>query len=147
MHNIYRKTASFLTLAGTIPFLAYLIIKLKDPDGITCTCFKIEYLKVYSLMLIAFISGCIWAYSYQKQSAKLAILAIIGSIIPWLNYIFNHSEHYFVVDMVYYVALLFIEEEKFEEHNISRWYYKLRILATTIVVISLIGITYFKGIF
>lgn len=143
MRNRYKKWNSILTIGATIPFVVYLFIKLKNPERHLCPCFKIEYLQVYSLMLISFISGYIWAYSYQRRSIKLVFLAILGPILMWLNFIFNNSSHYFVVDIVYYVALLFVEGEKYDEHEIPKWHYKLRIFATAIVVISLIGITYF----
>ncbi len=141
MKNNYRKWTNILTILGTVPFLFYLYMKLRYDQ--VCECFKLEYLKVYSMMLIAFISGYIWAYAYQTKSVRLALLAVIGSIIPLINFIFNHGDNYFVVDMVYYVILLFVEGEKYDEHQTSKWYYKLRILATSIVVLSLIGITYF----
>lgn len=143
MRNSYKNWNSALTIGATMPFVAYLFVGLKDPARELFPCFKIEYLKIYSLMLIAFISGYLWAYSYQKKSIKLALLAVVGPILLWLNFIFNHSSYYFVVDIVYYVILLFAEGEKYDEHSTPKWYYKLRILATIIVVISLIGITYF----
>lgn len=142
MKNNYKSITSFLTIAGTIPFLFYLVLKIRSEDGEMCPCFKIEYLKAYSLMVIAFISGYIWSYAYQKKSSRLALVAVLGSLLPWLNFIFNHSEYYFVVDITYYVALLLIEGEKYDDHNSSKWYFKLRILTTFLVVSSLIGITY-----
>ncbi|MEQ9116248.1 MAG: DUF3429 domain-containing protein [Rickettsiales bacterium] len=142
MKNSYKKITSFLTLAGTIPFLLYLFLKIQAEGGKICPCFKIEYLKTYSLMVIAFISGYIWSYAYQKKSSRLAFIAVVGSLVPWFNFMFNHSAHYFVVDMVYYVALLLIEGEKYDDHDSPKWYFRLRIITTLIVVLSLIGVTY-----
>lgn len=138
----YRKYTSILTLAGTIPFIFYLFLKIQPSEIICAKCFKIEYLKAYSLMVIAFISGYVWSYAYQKRSSKYAFFAILGSLAPWLNFVFNKGDYYFVLDCVYFVALLMFEGEKYDEHDSTKWYFKLRILTTIIVVLSLLGITY-----
>jgi hypothetical protein len=35
-----------------------------------------------------------------------------------------------------------IEGDKYDDHTITKWYFKIRILSTAIVVLCLIGITY-----
>lgn len=139
-----------LGLAGLIPFIAGALIasglanaNMGDPEngGYPLIVAKdgSDMLELYGTIILSFMSGVLWGFS-TKAGGAIATTGYVLSVLPalWAFSIGSgpQSDTLFYL-MAGFVGLLVLDYFFFREGLTPRWWMRLRVLLTSIVVICL----------
>ena len=130
-----KRFIYLLTYFGGIPFIIYAINSIfdypKNYEQIIS-----NYIDIYSLLIISFISGSHWGQSLNNDN-KVNVLILSNLIILgiWFAYIFQF--YFKSIFLVAFTILLWIDYAYLLIEKMNRWYLELRRNISLIVLLSL----------
>ncbi len=135
------KTYTALAMAGTIPFIAAALLPLLGHYALPLLGPLDQLVASYGLAIVCFLAGAHWGTSLAGRSAASLSLFIISNVIflaVWFAYVGAGVKTALGVQIGAFVALLFIDLRLRNADVISATYFRLRIVATLIAVVSLL---------
>lgn len=130
-----QTLAQTLTYAGLLPFWGAAIIPAIVPDLLGLDYDRI--ILTYGAVIASFIAGIHWGvYLFKNTHINLFIHSNIAALLAWFAVIaaLPGSEAVLIGCFLY---LLFIDKQLKNANIIEPWYLRMRIIATTAVVIIL----------
>jgi hypothetical protein len=132
-HNILQ--AQLLTYAGTLPFFGLLI-------GNQLGYFSsLAFIITYSSLIISFLCGIHWAifiFFSEKIKLNLFVISNLITLTVWTCFLFSNPKTIFVIHILSFILLFFIDKKLVQLRIIPTWFYIIRKRATVIVLTSLI---------
>ncbi|MFN7094067.1 MAG: DUF3429 domain-containing protein [Burkholderiales bacterium] len=136
-----RPLYIYLAYAGTLPFLLGVILLAFGIRIIPYIGGVVRFVQLYGLVIASFISGTHWG-QYLSSSSKVPInLFIISNLITicvWLSFIFLSPLVFLEILTLIFLILLLLDRQLYHQHFITRNYFQTRIIATVIVMLTLI---------
>jgi hypothetical protein len=132
-------TPKLLTYLGTLPFLFSAIYSASEQY----IQFANTLVDSYSILIIAFISGMHWAlYMASNQNdikPNLFVISNVLALIAWFVVIMGDliTPLKAMIFISLFLILLLIDNRLHKATIIETWFFKLRIIATLIVIMSL----------
>lgn len=137
------RPALALGLAGVIPFAALALLPLfARADRVVEMADAL--LTLYTVTILAFMSGCIWAFAARQDDVKgyaLSTLpALFGWLCPFLPVFLGWitPKEALLLLAVGFTALLALDRRAVRLGQAPGWWLRLRVLLTTLVVICLV---------
>jgi hypothetical protein len=133
-----KKLIIILTYCGSIPFIFFTYLKLKKQ--IFFLNINIDYLFLsYSTIILSFICGIHFAYalSRSKLTAKFLLLSNICCLICWLALLIK-AHFALIILITLYCGNLYIDYLAYKNKLIKKWFIKLRVNITIIVLITIL---------
>ena len=137
MKNLYL----YLTYAGALPFIicaACLALDIKFIPGLGAT---EQVLSVYALIIATFIAGSYWGQHLHLKNKWQYYLPILSNVIVialWFGFLTLSFKLLTAIFVAAFLILLVIDQRLFRHNLITRQYFQMRCLATTIVVSTLV---------
>jgi hypothetical protein len=134
------RTPLLLGLAGLLPFIAAAFASTLTPSNPLITKVdSLEALSLYGTIILSFMSGVLWGFATKVEGTK-ATVGYTLSVLPALWAFFVRGGA--VTDTLFYLAIgfigLLILDYFFYRNGLTpRWWMRLRILLTVIVVTCL----------
>lgn len=137
MKTIY----SYLTYAGTIPFIFCAFCLLNNTRSLPLLGSVENILGAYSLIISSFVAGAHWGqhlHIQKKLRFFLSISSNMMAVVLWISYLALSFKALIVMFILAFVILLFIELKLLLDNLITMHYFRTRCFATIIVILSLI---------
>ena len=130
----YRyKLFQILGYLGLLPMVAPLFF-FDDP-------FAVRFFLTYSLAILCFVSGALWAKSFQlagseqnQNQNKILIISNVSVLIAILS-VFCLDQIVLIVLASLFGVVLFVEKRFLEAEDLTDGYLKMREIVSTIVII------------
>lgn len=123
----------FLTISGILPFLIILVLSLFQIYPI-----PLDYqfiFSTYSVIIISFIAGSHWGIAKNISNGKrIKIESNLITLIAWACILWN-SIYAWVVVILCFIYLQYIDLRLRNKSYISQYYYQSRLVATSCVVV------------
>lgn len=135
------STQRLLTLAGTLPFIAGAIF----PDVVLFSVPAPLIVSVYAVAIISFIAGIQWQTASGAAARKAPTVLILSNVITlmaWAACLFVVQDCVYTAYAACFLALLAIDRWCLHLPHTAPDFYRLRQLATLIVVSSLLLLGY-----
>lgn len=139
-------TALILALAGLLPFLwGAAMAVAPDPGALPLlrdmpAALRDEHVLVrYGTVILCFMSGVLWGFAARAEGHR-ARFAYIASVLPalWAFFLTNRSHHMdLIVLIIGFLALLALEWVFWRVRLVPRWWLRLRLPLTAVVVVCL----------
>jgi len=143
--SVTEKTAYVLTLAGAVPFLAAgLLVWLET--SIAPIQFG-QYATSYAAVILSFLGGIQWgtglsiAGSAPTSSRNLLMLSVVPSILAWGILLVEPGALRIYIAIGLFVTVWLVDALLQLQGLIPNWFFRVRSLATVIVVASLASIS------
>lgn len=144
MNKIKIPLYEILTYSGLVPFI-FLALGIAHGQGGVLEYFDLNFfLFSYALAVICFICGSHWNMFLHNKSRFSRIMLIASNLITltaWLALSLKDKTLTIFVYVVCLVILAVIEAIFLNKNLITRRYFQTRIIATSIVCISLITVS------
>ncbi len=137
-----QNTAAWLTYAGIIPFV--LLAKLSIFDMTLFDIAPYPLLLVYAAVIASFIAGIHWGvYLFKSALLNLFIHSNLIALVAWLaaSGILPFNVWLLAGCFVY---LLVIDSKLHQSEVIETWFFRLRLHASVLVVLSLSAVALFR---
>ncbi len=149
------KYTYLLTLSGTLPFFVLTFILLKQKESLEWMNHSFDLLfNIYSISIISFISGIHWSQHLKVRDISkffmlnnIPIFSNANVIIALLVWIFLDQKKCLFVHFLIFIVLLIIDAHFFKIKIITFDYFKLRIIATSIVLVNFIALLFDYWVF
>ena len=142
-----KSTVSFLTYAGSIPFLFGAVVLKTGVAGQNLS-FDIQHLlSVYGLVIGAFMAGTLWGQQVNIHNVWQNYLFICSNVIAlalWLAFLLLSFTNLMIAYVFAFVVLLLIDHQLSKSGISNSAYFKLRFRVTLIVILA-IGVAAFSG--
>lgn len=135
------KLYTALALAGTIPFMAGALLPLLGYDSLPLLGPLDQVVASYGLAIVCFLAGAHWGTYLSGRSADALNLFLISNAIflsVWFAYIGAGLKTAIGIQILALLTLLFIDMRLTAGGIISTMYFRVRIAATMIAVVSLL---------
>lgn len=131
-----KSLIKILTYAGIIPFIFAIVIMLKVGSGPEVQ----KIVSAYTSIIIAFISGIQFAYGLrtQKLFASVIILSNVISLVGWLAIVVEEISHTAILQILCLLILLFADWHLYHNKIVDKWFMKLRVKVSAIVILCLV---------
>ena len=125
-----------LTYSGTLPFLASVLLQLFFADLVAL---DYQYILIaYGAVITSFIAGVHWGiYLNHNPSINLFIHSNIIALMAWLALLIPVYLG-FILLIICFLYLFLIDRKLAQWNFIEPWFIRLRLHATSVVVLSLI---------
>jgi hypothetical protein len=137
------KTYTALALAGTIPFIAAAVLPLLGYDSLPYLGPLDQLAASYGLAIVCFLAGAHWGTYLAGRSADSLNLFITSNVIflaVWFAYIGAGLNTAISIQILALLTLLFIDLRLTASSVISAMYFRVRAVATSIAVVSLLAV-------
>jgi hypothetical protein len=137
------KTYTALALAGTIPFIAAAVLPLLGHDSLPYLGPLDQLAASYGLAIVCFLAGAHWGTYLAGRSADSLNLFITSNVIflaVWFAYIGAGLNTAISIQILALLTLLFIDLRLTASSVISAMYFRVRAVATSIAVVSLLAV-------
>ncbi len=133
-----RTTASVLTYAGALPFVAAALILIFKPPAIQADVELV--LRVYSALIVSFVSGIHWQIGISKQAAPGYLLWMSNAVVlaSWGFVFAQPGAVAWLLFVMVFAGLLVLDRILFRLELVSSWFYQLRVRISIIVLVSLL---------
>lgn len=136
-----RTLYSTLAFAGMLPFLACALLIIAGVESIPAIGQLAEVVNSYGLAIVSFLAGIHWSiYLANQQDPPFNLL--IGSnlifLIAWFAFILGGTAFSLAAQVAAFVALLLIDRSLVHAAIISAHYFRVRLIATLLAVLSLV---------
>ena len=137
------RTYSSLAMAGVTPFIAcallpFMGVAALDPVG------PLDYVAaLYGLAIVSFLTGIHWAtqiYELQKSPFNLLLASNIVFLGTWFAFVLGSLDAALAAQVLALLVLLGIDRWLHGSGLISKHYLNVRIVATSLAVVSLLAI-------
>lgn len=135
--------AKALTLLGAVPFVAPIVAHLLGYEDIHLRLFALSY----GAIIAAFLCGIHWGlFLIQSQQTRfnLLITSNVFTLLAWGSMLTLIPHLQYFLQIACFVSLLIIDRELAKEGVIPMWFFKLRKIITSIVLLSLLGMAYLQ---
>ena len=135
------KLYTALALAGTLPFIAAALLPLFGYEALPRIGSLDAMVASYGLAIVCFLAGAHWGTCLMGRSVESMNLFVISNVIflaTWFAYIGASLNVALGMQIITFVSLLFIDYRLRGAEVISSPYFRIRTIATTIAVISLL---------
>jgi hypothetical protein len=135
------KVYTALALAGTIPFIAGALLPLLGYDSLPYLGPLDQLVASYGLAIVCFLAGAHWGTYLSGRSADSLNLFVVSNAIflaVWFAYVGAGVKIAIGIQIVAFLALLFIDLRLRGSDVISATYFRVRTVATLIAVVSLL---------
>lgn len=133
--NSDRNVAWGLGLAGLIPFIGAGALAWWAPPAWQIT--AVYGFSYYSAVILSFLGGVHWGSALQVSRAgnrRRLILAMLPSLIAWLALLFDVMFGLWVL-LAGFILIAGYDFSRDGRDGFPRWYLKLRLLLTAVVVL------------
>jgi hypothetical protein len=134
-----QRLAQLLVYSGAIPFIACVCVSVLGWDIFDARWYGITY----GAVILSFLAGIHWGvYLFLSPSCpyNLFITSNIAALLGWLSLlIFPHWGSSLLL-ILCFSWLLLIDHKLFKLDIIPDWFYRLRVHATIIVIVSLLSL-------
>jgi len=142
-----QSTVSFLTYAGSTPFLLGAVLLKTGVAGQNLS-FDIQHLlSVYGLVIGSFMAGTLWGQQVNIHNVWQNYLFICSNVIAlalWMAFILFSFTNLMIAYVSAFVVLLLIDHQLSKSGISNSAYFKLRFRVTLIVILA-IGVAAFSG--
>lgn len=131
----------YLTSLGTLPFLGCALLLCLSINKLPYLGEVITIIHVYGLVIVSFMAGIYWGQELVKPNKAGPSLLIPSNAIAlsvWLAYLSASLPVFTLSLIIIFLLLLWIDFHLYTTNTISRLYFKVRVVATSLVVFSLI---------
>lgn len=135
------KLYTALALAGTLPFIASALLLLLGTNSLPVLGLVDAVVASYGLAIVCFLAGAHWGMYLAGRSVDALNLFIISNVIflaAWFAYIGASVKVAIAMQVIAFLALLYVDKRLAAGDVISAGYFRLRMLATTIAIVSLV---------
>lgn len=130
-----QTIAKLLTFAGVIPFVGLTILSVSGADLLTVH--PAHALLLYGAVIVSFLSGIHWGQALSHPGAKpLLWHSNVVALLAWLAVLQTVSVGVAIL-IICLVYLLALDYKLFKQSIITNWFWRLRLQATSIVLLSL----------
>jgi hypothetical protein len=127
--------AQILTYSGILPFLCAAIIPVIQPDFLTLD--YNDIILTYGAVIASFIAGIHWGvYMFKDTQINLFIHSNIAALMAWFAAVVAIPGSAGIL-IVCFSYLLFIDKQLAKVNVIEPWYMRMRIIASTLVILAL----------
>ena len=136
-----NKLYTLLALAGTIPFIAGALLPLVGLDALPHLGPLDQLVASYGLAIVCFLAGAHWGTYLSGRYAGSLNLFVISNVIflaVWFAYVGAGIKTAIGIQIIAFLALLFIDLSLKTSDVISATYFRVRTTATMIAVVSLL---------
>lgn len=140
------KLYNWLAYFGAMPFVACALLILVGFRDVNLIGDLVSVVNSYGLVIVVFMSGIHWGnYFSEKQinTINLLVTSNIIAILSWLAFLIFPATFTLLFYCVSFSILLLIDRKLLSNSVISKDYYEMRCVVTSIVVISL-SLTFVK---
>lgn len=130
-----------LALAGTIPFIAGALLPLLGHDSLPHLGPLDQLVASYGLGIVCFLAGAHWGTYLSGRYAGSLNLFVISNVIflaTWFAYIGAGLEWALGIQILGFLALLFIDLRLRNDDIVTASYFRVRTAATLIAIVSLL---------
>ena len=142
-----KSTMSFLTYAGSIPFLFGALL-LTTGVGTQNLSINIQHLlSVYGLVISSFMAGTLWGQQVIRNNGWQRYLLFCSNAIAlalWAAFVMLSFTSLMIAYVIAFLILLLIDYQLSQNGMSNENYFKLRLRVTFIVVLA-IGISALAG--
>ena len=132
-----QKLAKMLGYAGLIPFVFFSVISWLDFPLIQAPHY---YLMTYAAIILSFMGAVHWGVAMsvknEKANYQLAI-SVVPPLLGWFALLLPMIYGYSIL-IISFSLLCLLDKEQNKRGVFPEWYYPLRVILTTIVVMCLI---------
>lgn len=135
------QLAKTLTFLGMIPFIAPVIGHLFGVRDMHLAQFALNY----GAVIAAFLCGIHWGLFLAKSDQtrlNLLITSNAFTLLAWASLLTLIPRYQYLIQIACFASLLMIDIELGKEGVIPRWFVHLRKVVSSIVLISLIAMTW-----
>jgi len=135
------KTYTALALAGTIPFIAAAVLPLLGYDSLPYLGPLDQLVASYGLAIVCFLAGAHWGTYLSGRSADSLNLFVTSNAIflaVWFAYIGAGLKTAISIQILAFLTLLFIDQRLTASSVISAMYFRVRVAASSIAIVSLL---------
>ena len=136
-----KRLYLYLTYTGALPFIVCAICLALNIKFIPLLGATEQVLSVYALIIATFIAGSHWGqhlHMKNKWQYHLPILSNVIVIALWFGFLVLSFKPLIAIFVTAFLVLLVIDQRLFQHNLITRQYFRMRCLATTIVVSTLV---------
>ena len=133
---------SLLAYTGALPFAACALLTILGVAAVDGLGPIDEVAASYGLGIISFVAGTHWAtylYGRSNGTGNLLVSSNVIFLIVWFAYLLAATGAAMIVQAGAFLALLFVDYRLLNAGGISAHYFRVRTLATTIAVVSLVA--------
>lgn len=137
MSHKHINLAKALTLLGAVPFVAPTVAHLLGYEDIHLRLFALSY----GAIIAAFLCGIHWGLflSYAQQTRfNLLITSNVLTLLAWASLLTLIPHLQYFIQIACFISLLIIDRELAKESVIPMWFFNLRKIITSIVLLSLL---------
>jgi len=141
-----RQTlARTLTYLGAIPFigLSFYIYSGMTVVMSQATAFKLFV--TYAAVILTFLAGIHWGVALNpkhKASQTLFVSSNVMALTAWLSLNLSKTSQTLLLLLIGFVVQLIIDTVLYRKHWLREWFFKLRAIASAIVIGSLLLVYY-----
>lgn len=132
-----QKLAKMLGYAGLIPFVFFSVISMLDYSFIKDPHY---FLMTYAAIILSFMGAIHWgvAMSIDSDKANYQLgISVIPPLLGWFALLLPATYGYSIL-IISFSLLCLLDKEQNKRGVFPEWYYPMRVILTTIVVLSLI---------
>ena len=136
---------AWLAYMGTIPFVSGAMLSLFGYQQVFFSNDMISIVNSYGLAIVIFMSGIHWGNYISDSrcnSINLLITSISITLLAWLVFLLTPVYLTLSFYCICFLSLLLIDTRLVNLQVISRSYFKLRLIVTSVVIISLLLIVF-----
>lgn len=136
-----KTSASALTYAGALPFLAAAVVLIIEPNAFYADIEPV--LGTYSALIVSFLAGIHWHIGLSQKPAPGHLIWISNAFVltAWGGVFVQPDPVAWALFAVLFAGLLYIDRGLFQLDLHARWFYRLRLRISTVVISSLLIIT------
>lgn len=127
-----------LTYAGALPFIAAALILTSKPPAIQADVELV--LRVYSALIVSFLSGIHWQIGISKQEAPGYLLWMSNAVVlaSWGFVFVQPGVVAWLLFVIVFSVLLVLDRILFRLDLVTSWFYRLRVRISIVVMVSLL---------
>ena len=136
---------TWLACLGTIPFVIGAIFTTLGYQQLFFVGDLALMVESYGLIIVVFMSGVHWGHYLSDKnchSINLLITSNVITLISWFAFLILSVELILIVYCLAFSILLYIDAKLLSIQVINKPYYKLRLIITTIVILSLLIVAF-----
>lgn len=137
MSHKHIHLAKALTLLGAVPFVAPIVAHLLGYEDIHLRLFALSY----GAIIAAFLCGIHWGLFLmraQQTRINLLITSNVFTLLAWASLLTLIPHLQYLIQIVCFVSLWMIDWKLAKEGVIPMWFFQLRKIITSIVLLSLL---------
>lgn len=128
-----------LTLSGALPFLGALVLMFFPIPPLDAALLA----STYGALIIAFVAGTQWGLFLtfsERSPIDLMVYSNLLTLAAWAGLLFLPIAFALALQAVCFLCLLFLDHRLLISDIIPPWYFSMRRLVTSIVVVTLLAL-------